>query len=506
MQSLFEVVVKIGDDSSSTIKLAFNEDLGQVDTSKITISKDTSAAIKIDEIQLNATVPSTLTISKVFYWEKNVYLTVEGKLTTSDSVSVALEEGAVYTKEKKAIPIKTSDNKTKIKAQDLPAEPVVSIALSGTKKVYILYDTQLKNVADKDKFSIGEDNAVTAVKKAGDTEKGSIEKTLANYGLLESGITVDDILGYVAELTVTKNIEKGTLISATTEAAAVTSISGKKSVKKATKAIAVKTDQTKPTIKGVSANDGATTTVVVEFSETIEVVDATKFKVQVETGSATAIATGNAVVDKKDNRKVILTLATAFVEGNAIKVTLEVGAVKDKVENQNDELITANTESTTKVTDKTPPTLVSVSAGISTPEVLVTFSEPVKNPDKTKYTIKTGNDANNVSTTQLIKSVKVLSSDKKVVQLLLYDYYVFPENKYVSIEVQTAAVQDTNSNASVEKTDLAAVQTQSIEDDLMFIANDYALPRLDSADQLVVTLNKRINVNLATKVLIVNGL
>ena len=78
--ALFSVAAKIGNDSSSTLVLAFNETLGKVERNNITITKE------------GATDP--LSIAKIFLWKKHVYLTINGALTTSDTVSVTLGENA----------------------------------------------------------------------------------------------------------------------------------------------------------------------------------------------------------------------------------------------------------------------------------------------------------------------------------------------------------------------------------------------------------------------------
>ena len=378
--ALFNVIAKIGNGSASTLALAFNENLGKVDKDKFTITKE------------EATNP--LPITKIFLWEKTVYVTVSEKLSTSDTVSVTLGENAVYKADKStAFAITESNNQVSAKAQTLPPQVITTIALPDSTNFYVLYDTEISAVA-KDKFEIA-DNKITKVslveKEQGATK--TLTKALAHYEYIlgDAGITVDDFLGYVVGIDLENTLAKDSEVTVTTQKDAVTSIGGATSGE-TTNTVTVIADSTGPTITEVIAHDGAPTKVVVAFSEALGTTIAlAKFKVQVNEG--TAVAPSSAVAGAASHQ-VILTLSSAFAVDNTIKVTLEAGAVEDTLANKSVALETATSESSTVVKDGTAPKMTGLSVNDTlTTKVVVVFDEAVTVVDSTKFKIQINDGA-----------------------------------------------------------------------------------------------------------------
>ena len=232
--ALFTVLAKVGDSTQATVQVTFNEAIGKVDTSKFAISKDISTAINIDSTRLNAQTANTLDITKIFYWDNTVHITVKGAVTTQDTIVVRITQGAVHNTA--GASLVTTEVEEKGKAQEVPAKVVATIAAPGTNKLYVLYDTQIKTVATKAKFTINSgkksnltENLVTGTSIVDKARTKEVKQALAQYGYIleESGLSIEDVLGYVIELIVTTPLQVGETTESSMEADAVKSISSK---------------------------------------------------------------------------------------------------------------------------------------------------------------------------------------------------------------------------------------------------------------------------------------
>ena len=221
-----------------------------------------------------------------------------------------------------------------------------------------------------------------------------------------------------------------------------------------------------PIITAITANDGADTKIVVEFSESVKDIDATKFKVQVEQGTgsasaattmyATARAPGAAVVSGDDAKKVTLTLTAAFAQGNVIKVTLDgIGAVQDIVGYNSADLTTATPKSTAIVSDGTKPKITDVFVNSNNnTKIIILFDELVQNLVASNFSIKVSGGTNGISPQSGIvlgdgSGSSVVTKSKRIT--LTVTNAITKNNS--TLTLAAGAIKDTagNQNASVSQ-------------------------------------------------------
>ena len=362
---------------------------------------------------------------------KQVTLTVGTAINKGADVKVTLVADAVQdtvTTANKSIALATATTQSTTKLLD-DVGPIINNTVANVaenKVVEVVFDEPIQS-PDKDKFIVKINNGATGVTIASAAVKGTDDSvviiTLQNAFTVGNTIAVTMTAAAVQDKATTPNASKA-LNTATTESS-TTVVAGS-------------------VITKVSANDGATTTVVVEFNEAITIVDATKFSVSVAGATAVSILTNNATaVDKK----VTLTLVAAFKLGDTIAVTMQKGAVKNGKDVQNAALTTtgATDPNVTTVTDGIAPTLSSVAARTSAnTTVVLTFNENIK--DETFTTNHYGNFVVNIENRRVnVSGVVVGPVDKKLVSLTLVTG--FTKGNTVEVSLLEGAVQDTAENA-----------------------------------------------------------
>ena len=358
-----------------------------------------------------------------------VELDLEDKLAVDSEVTLTTQEGAVTSISSLTSPAETKSTKV-ISDSTSPILEAITIQTSSTaQSIVLLFNKKIVTV-DKGKILVQDENNKYLVDEAETNEKTVL-------------------------LSFTSVLPKGANIMVTLLAQAVQDQAGNFNAEDNKGKVGivgtnVPDDRSGPTITAVSANDGENTKVVVTFSETVTVVDETKFKVQVAQGVGTASAAttsyGDATAPKSAkvetgaDGQVTLTLESAFAEGNTIEVTLEAGAVQDSEKNNNEILTTASEESRTVVSDGTGPTITGVSAnsGANT-TVIVAFSEALGTTiDASKFKVQVNGG------TAVAPRSAVSGTDAHKITLTLATAFVAGNTIKVSLEA--GAVQDSEKN------------------------------------------------------------
>ena len=449
--ALFTVLAKVGDSTQATVQVTFNEAIGKVDTSKFTISKDISTAINIDPTRLNAQTANTLEIDKVFYWDNTVHITVKGAVTTQDTIVVRITQGAVYNTA--GASLVTTEVEEKGKAQEVPAKVIATIAAPGTNKLYVLYDTQIKTVAAAAKFTINSgkksnltENLVTGTSIVDKARTKEVKQALAQYGYIleESGLSIEDVLGYVIELIVTTPLQVGETTESSMEADAVKSISSKETPAESGITGTVEEDTSPPKLQSIAITSTTEAqSIELLFDKTITVLAQDKIIVQ-EGNNFFRITT--ATRSKTNSKELQITLANSLEAGATIKVTLEAGAVQDIAGNSNEVDSTGKTGTVGNQipTDTTAPTMTEISANDSSnTTVIVEFSEAVKNIDKDKFAVS------NNGVQQIIDKAEVgTGTDAKKVTLTLKG--AFSKGNKIAVTLGVPAVVDNAGNANTK--------------------------------------------------------
>ena len=500
--SLFFVEAKRGNNNTATVILHFKEDIGKIDRTKFKIETDKSGS----------TIKSDVTITHVYFWKKKIYLMVSAN-ELSGTIFVTLSQGAVYNTDKKAMRIDESNHYAGSLIKDTPASVVDIIAHPNSNTLYVLFDTTLNTIADKNKFSvktyirISDTNSditkrtitnVNIIKSASSASVTGFHTTLMQYKYDDVGVQDSDFIERVIEITIDGKFVPGiytlfgnpfgiatsTAISGDIESveggyhsivvddinapklstvtihstdtaqsimlvfdetvtllekdkikvcmgnllfpittAQINSNNNKELIvntkhpipaeatvqvtlafgavknnegiannpdstgKEASVGTKAPTDKIAPTIRAVHANDGSPKKIVVEFDEAITVVDTTKFKVQINSGTAVAPSTAQ-VGTEADTHKVTLTLASNFALGDTLKITIDANAVQDTalIPNKNVALSTANVASTTTVLDGTGPVMQGVDIKPNSLDtIIVAFDENIASVVKEKF-------------------------------------------------------------------------------------------------------------------------
>ena len=329
---------------------------------------------------------------------------------------------------------------------------IATIAAPGTNKLYVLYDTQIKTVAAAAKFTINSgkksnltENLVTGTSIVDKARTKEVKQALAQYGYIleESGLSIEDVLGYVVELTVENQLQVGETTESSMEADAVTSISSKETPAESGITGTVEEDTSPPKLQSIAITSTTEAqSIELLFDKTITALAQDKIIVQ-EGNDFFRIAT--ATNSKTNSKELQITLADFLKAGATIKVTLEAGAVQDIAGNSNEVDSTGKTGTvgSQAPTDTTAPTMTGISANDSSnTTVIVEFNEAVKNIDKDKFAVS------NNGVQQIIDKAKVeTGTDGNKVTLTLATAFTVGDK--IEVTLEEGAVADTANNQNV---------------------------------------------------------
>ena len=263
-------------------------------------------------------------------------------------------------------------------------------------------------------------------------------------------------------------------------------------------------DKAPPKLESISANDGGNKkTVTVVFNEELTntaTLTAASFKIN-------GVSAAHAVFDASDttSRTIVLTAASAFSQGDSLRVTLLAGAVQDTTTQAN-KSIADNTGVTTVVTDGIPPRIVKVSAKANSgidKRVIVQFSKAITLVDATKLLVQvetgTAQDASTATTTYA--TARAITANNAVVDTTINTNIRltlegdFAIGNIIKVTLEEGAVADrsvnTNKNAKLEQA--TADSTGIVQDGnkpfiTQVLANDGA------SRKVVVVFNKAVTV------------
>ena len=418
--------------ANTRIIVGYNEAVKDIDQAKFTVTKNSETqAISSVEIGTGSdTNKITLVLTTAF--------------TKGDTIAITTSAGAVKDNvgnESIAINTATATSTTTVLDATLPYIMGVSANTGAPTQVVVAFSETVTS-PDKTKFTVTTNSVTQTINNAvvgTGADANKVTLTLGKALVVDSIIKVTLETGAVTDTASVPNTNVQ-LVQATLQSTTIVS------------------DSTIPSITEISANNKALTKVLVKFSEAVTVVDATKFKVQVEPGngsaseatttyaSALAITANNAVAGTGVSaNKVTLTLSKKFSTDNTIKVTLDAGAVKDKAnpQNNNVELAQANPQSTTIVSDVIAPTISTVNANDSAnTKVIVEFSKVVKALDRAKFTVTKNNEI------QAINSVEI-GTENNANKVTLTLEGTFKAEDVIAVTLQSGAVKDNVGNESI---------------------------------------------------------
>ena len=429
------VGISANDKTNTKVVVAFSEALGStIDASKFKVQVNEGTAVAPRSAEVGTGADSN-----------KATLTLVAPFAAGNTIKVTLEAGAVEDSQnnKNEILTTATAQSTAIAIDGTPPTITEVSANDGANTKVVVAFSEAVTVKEASKFKVQVAQGSGSASEATTTYATALAIT-ANNAVVGTGVSANKVT-----LTLSKEFALGNTIKVTFDAEAVSDKTGNTNEALTTataQSTAIVSDGIAPTITQVSANDGADTKVVVEFSEALgNTINASKFKVQVNEGTTVAIR--SAVVGiGDDSNKVTLTVAPAFVVGNTIKVTLDAGATSDTTGNTNEALDVATAQSTATVSDGKGPEITKITAKASeAKKIEIEFDETAKTPVAARFIVMAGNKVLGVS-----NAVEGIMASANKVTLTLTSR--FTQGDTITISLQAGAVKDNKDNENIVTT------------------------------------------------------
>ncbi len=414
--------IEAKDSNDKGIVLVFNTALANIVSDRITVSVNgTTQVDSVASINANNT--------------KEIYITLTSAMPTGASISVVIAEAAVQDAAGNGNKETTQTNT--VQADEVgPVLTQVTATNSSQKRIVLYFDEDVHTIDTKKIVLTINEVAKTAFqveKNANNPQEVYI--TLADMLSLNDTIVVTLQVGAVQDGGKNDSVEK-----------VITT--------KVTDGMPPVVDDIPPTLAQFSINAGSNV-LMLKFSETITPTSFDRNNYIIKTADTAASAsTGveNPVTqvsrDATDTTKLIVMLTNDVAQNAYVSVVFKEGIVEDGGKNKNNAITTANNR-VVQSTYVQGPTLTSASLMADTDTLHLIFSEPIKNPQANKITVKTGARSTTITTDNVVKTARVDDANDKRIILTLQN--IVRISTYISIALEQGAVSDDNGNENAPK-------------------------------------------------------